>query len=58
MFRRILASHQSSLNTAHEHNEPAGQIASRELQIVRIKIALQRAEELSDDVAAAFERVL
>ena len=40
------------------HKEPAGQIASRELEIVRIKGALQRAEELSDDVAAAIEGVL
>jgi hypothetical protein len=40
------------------NNEPAGQIASRELEIVRIKRALQRAEELSDDVAAAIEGVL
>jgi transcriptional regulator len=55
IFRRMLASHQRSLNAAHEHNEPAGQIASRELEIVRIKGALQRAEELSDDVTAAME---
>lgn len=54
----MLASHQRSLNVAHEHNEPAGQIASRELEIVRIKGALQRAEELSNDVAAAIEGVL
>jgi hypothetical protein len=33
-----------------------GQIAARELELVRIKVALQRAEELSDDVAAAIER--
>jgi hypothetical protein len=33
-------------------------IASRELEIVRIKGVLQRAEELSDDVAEAIERVL
>jgi integrase len=58
IFRRMLVSHQRSLNAAHEHNEPAGQIASRELEIVRIKGALQRAEELSDDVAAAIEGVL
>jgi hypothetical protein len=45
-------------SAAREHNEPAGQIASRELEIVRIKGALQRAEELSDDVAAAIEGVL
>lgn len=51
----VLASHQRNLNDEHEHNEPAGQIASRELEIVRIKGALQRAEELSDDVAAAIE---
>ena len=38
--------------------ERAGQIASRELEIVRIKGAWQRAEELSDDVAAAIEGVL
>jgi len=53
----MLASHQRSLGAAHEHNEPAGQIASRELEIVRIKEALQRAEELSDNVAAAIEEV-
>ncbi len=47
-----------SLSAEREHNEPAGQIASRELEIVRIKGALQRAEELSDDVAAAIEGVL
>jgi integrase len=58
IFRRMLASHQRSLSAAHEHSEPAGQIASRELELVRIKGALQRAEELSDDVAAAIEGVL
>ncbi len=58
IFRRMLASHERSLSAAHEHNEPAGQIASRELEIVRIKGALHRAEELSDDVAAAIEGVL
>ena len=40
------------------HREPAGQIASREMEIVRIKGALQRAEELSGDVADAIERAL
>lgn len=54
----MLASHQRSLSAAHDHNEPAGQIASRELEIVRIKGALERAEELSDDVAAVIEGVL
>jgi hypothetical protein len=58
IFRRMLASHQRSLTAAHVHSEPAGQIASRELEIVRIKGALQRAEELSDDVAAAIDGVL
>lgn len=37
------------------HNEPAGQIAARELELVRIKGALQKAEELSADVATAME---
>jgi hypothetical protein len=58
IFRRMLASHERSLLAAHTHGEPAGQIAAREIEIVRIKGALQRAEELSDDVAAAIERVL
>jgi hypothetical protein len=40
------------------YSEPAGQIAAREMKIVRIKGALQRADELSDDVAAAIERAL
>jgi hypothetical protein len=56
IFRRMLASHERSLVTARGHNEPAGQIAAREMEIVRIKGALQRAEELSDDVAAAIEQ--
>ena len=58
IFRRMLASHERSLVAARGHSEPAGQIASREMEIVRIKGALQRAEELSDDVAAAIEGVL
>jgi Phage integrase family len=58
IFRRMLASHQRSLSASRGHNEPAGQIASREREIVRIKGALQRAEELSDDMAAAIEGVL
>jgi hypothetical protein len=36
---------------ARGHSEPAGQIAAREMEIVRIREALHRAEELSDDVA-------
>jgi integrase len=58
IFRRMLISHERSLASARGHSEPAGQIAAREIEIVRIKGALQRAEELSDDVAAAIERVL
>jgi len=55
IFQRMLASHERSLVAARDHREPAGQIASREMEIVRIKGALQRAEELSVDVAAAIE---
>jgi len=56
IFRRMLASHQRSLIAAKEHNEPAGQIAAREMELVRIMGALQRAEELRDDVASAIEQ--
>ena len=52
----MLTSHERSLATARGHSEPAGQIAARETEIVRIKGALQSTEELSDDVAAAIER--
>jgi hypothetical protein len=58
IFRRMLASHERSLVAERDHSEPAGQIAAREMEIVRIKAALQRAEELSHDVAAAIERDL
>jgi integrase len=58
IFRRMLASHERSLVAARGHSEPAGQIAAREMEIVRIKGALQRADELSDDVATAIERAL
>ena len=51
----MLASHERSLVAALGHSEPAGQIAAREMEIVRIKGALHRAEELSDDVAAAID---
>jgi hypothetical protein len=44
--------------TARDHNEPAGQIAVRELELVRIRGALQKAEKLNDDVAAAIEGAL
>ena len=42
----------TNICTARGHDEPAGQIAAREMEIARIKGAVQRAEELSDDVAA------
>jgi hypothetical protein len=51
-------SHEPSLVSPRGHNQPARQIASRELEIVRIKTAMQRTEELNDDVAAAIEGVL
>ena len=53
-FRAMLASHQRALSHAR-NNEPAGQLASRELEIIRIQGALRRAEELTEDVAAAIE---
>ncbi len=56
VFKRMFASHQRSLEAARIHNEPAGQIAARELELVRIKGALQKAEELKDDVAYAMEQ--
>jgi hypothetical protein len=56
IFRRMLASHQRSLVVAKSHNEPAGQIAAREMELVRIKDALRRSEELSEDVASAIKR--
>ena len=55
MFRRMLVSHRRTLATAREHGEPAGQMAARELEVVRIEGALRRTEELTDDVAAAIE---
>jgi hypothetical protein len=58
IFRRMLASHERSLAAARGHNEPAGQLAAREMEIVRIRGALHRAEELSDHVAAAIEATL
>lgn len=55
IFRRMLASHERALATAKSCGEPAGQVAARELEVARIRGALQRAEELSADVAAAIE---
>jgi hypothetical protein len=54
-FRAMLASHQRALTRARSDSEPAGQIAARELEIGRIQGALRRAEELTEDVAAAIE---
>jgi hypothetical protein len=54
-FRTMLHSHRRALTLARKHNEPAGQIAARQLEIVRIQGALRRAEELTDDVAGAIE---
>lgn len=54
-FRRMLASHSRALDRAREFGEPAGQLAARELEVERIRGALHRAQELSDDVAAALE---
>ena len=54
-FRAMQASHQRALKRARDGDEPAGQIAARELEIIRIQSALRRAEELTQDVAAAIE---
>ena len=55
MFARMLISHRRTLAKARETKEPAGQLAARELEVSRIEGALRRAEELTDDVAAAIE---
>ena len=52
----MLASHERSLLAGRGYGEPAGQIAAREMEIVRITGALQRAKELSDDVATVIDR--
>ena len=54
-FRRMLASHTRALERARETGEPAGQLAARELEVERIRSAMLRAQELSDDAAAALE---
>jgi uncharacterized membrane protein len=51
----MLASHERELTAARLRNEPAAQIAARELETVRISTALRRADELDNDVAAAIE---
>ena len=55
LFRRMLASHERELAAARVRCEPLGQIAARELEVARIRGALERAEELTGDVAAAIE---
>jgi integrase len=55
VFQRMLVSHRRSLTAARESGEPAGQIAARELEVIRIESALCRAEELTEDVAGASE---
>ena len=54
-FRRMLVSHERALARASVSGEPAGQLASRQLEADRIRGALHRAEELSGDVATAIE---
>ena len=55
VFRRMLASHTRALERARACGEPAGQVAAREMEIERIRSAMRRAEELTEDVAAAIE---
>lgn len=54
-FRRMLHSHTRALERARAAGEPAGQLAARELEVERISSALQRAQELTADAAAALE---
>ena len=51
----MIASHTRALTRAREAGEPAGQIAARELEIDRLRAALQRAEELNTEASAALE---
>ena len=51
----MLSSHTRALEKARVAGEPAGQIAARELEVERIRSAVQRAEELSGDAASALE---
>ena len=55
VFRRMIASHTRALARARDAGEPAGQIAARELEIDRLRAALQRAEELNTEASAALE---
>jgi hypothetical protein len=45
IFRRMLASHERELAAAKVRSEPLGQIAAREIEVARIRGALERAEE-------------
>jgi hypothetical protein len=51
----MLPSHTRALERARELGEPAGPLAARELEVERIRSALQRAQELTDDAAAALQ---
>lgn len=55
VFRRMLLSHSRALNEAESNGEPAGQIAARQLEVGRIRSAMQRAQELTNDAAQALE---
>lgn len=44
-LRRMLTSHSRALDRAREVGESAGQMAARELEVARIRSALQRAQE-------------
>ena len=56
-FRRMIASHTRALDKAKDYGEPAGQLAARELELDRLKSALQRAKELDNDAAYALENL-
>jgi hypothetical protein len=55
--RHVVGSESSRLELRVFVAKPAGQIASRELEVQRITGALRRADELTDDVAAVLEPV-
>jgi integrase len=56
-FQRMLRSHSQALGRARRAGEPAGQIATRELEVQRIESAISRAQELATDAAQALEAV-
>jgi hypothetical protein len=51
----MLASHERELAAAKVRGETLGQITARGLEVARIRGALERAEELTGDVASAIE---